>query len=150
MILSLTMPFPIIAAIPAGIVAAMGKGVATIGGSIAGGVASYYIIDGVNDNDQPQISTAILSSASDNKSDSLLAVNFGGAESGLVIITIIIVAALVIYKCGATCRYRCCKKKQSSKKLEGLPLQTLLQPLAQPYTREPSPSKHRLAVRNLD
>ena len=66
---------PIIAAIPAGIGAAVAKSMATVGGSIAGGVASYYIIDSIRDEDQPQISHAILTSASENKSDSLLAVN---------------------------------------------------------------------------
>ena len=119
MILSLAMPFPVIGAIPAGIVAAVGKGAATVGGSVIGGVASYAIIDAVNGNEQPQIQTAILSSASNNESDSLLAINFGGTESGIVIVSIILIAALIIYKCCTTCRYKCCKnKKQSSKKLQ--------------------------------
>ena len=114
------MPAPIIAgAIPAGIAAAVGKSAATVGLSAAGGVASYYIIDSVRGNDQPMISHTILTSASETKSDSLLAVNFGGAESGLVLITILIVAAFLTYKCGATCRYRCCgKRKQSNKQLQ--------------------------------
>ena len=89
------MPAPIIAAIPAGIVVAVGKSTATVGGSIAGGVVSYYIIDSVRDKDQPQISHPILTSASENKSDSLLAVNFGGAQSGMILITILIVATFV-------------------------------------------------------
>ena len=91
------MPAPIIAAIPAGIAAAVGKSAATVGGSIAGGVGSYYIIDSVRDKDQPQISHAILTSASENKSDSLLAVNFGGAELWLILIKILIVATFVTY-----------------------------------------------------
>ena len=118
LILSPVMPFPVIEAIPAGIAAAVGKGAATAGGSVIGVVASYAIIDAVNGNEQPQIQTAILSSASNNESDSLLAVNFGGTESGIVIVSIILIAALIIYKCCATCRYKCCKnKKQSSKKI---------------------------------
>ena len=73
------MPAPIIAAsIPAGIAAAVGKSAATVGLGAAGGVAFYYIIDSVKGNDQPLISHAILTSASETKSDSLLAVNFGG------------------------------------------------------------------------
>ena len=115
MILSLTMQFPVIAAIPAGIAAAVGKGAATVGGSVIGGVASYAIIDAVNGNEEPQIQTAILSSASNNESDSLLAVNFSGTESGIVIISIILIAALIIYKCCATCRYKCCKNKETVK-----------------------------------
>ena len=43
---------PIIAAIPTGIVAAVAKGTATVGGSIAGGVASYYIVDSIRGEDQ--------------------------------------------------------------------------------------------------
>ena len=89
------MAVPIIAEIPADIAAAVGKSAATVGGSIAGGVASYYIIDSVRDKDQPQISHAILTSASENKSDSFLAVNFGGAESGLILIIILILATFV-------------------------------------------------------
>ena len=61
----------------------MDKGVATVGGSVVGGMASYAIIDAVNGNEQPQIQTGILSSASNNESDSLLAVNFSGTESEL-------------------------------------------------------------------
>ena len=45
MILSLVMPVPVIAAIPAGVMAAIGKGAATIGGSVIGGVATYAIVD---------------------------------------------------------------------------------------------------------
>ena len=92
------MPAPIIAAIPAGIGAAVGKSAATVGDSIAGGVVSYYIIDSVRDKYQAQISHAILTPASENKSDSLLAVNFGGAESGMILITILIVATFVTCK----------------------------------------------------
>ena len=46
--------------------------------------------------------------------------NFGRAESGLVLVTILVVAAFLTYKCHATCRYRCCggKRKQSNKKLQ--------------------------------
>ena len=109
-ILSPVMPFPVIAVIPASITAAVGKGAATVGGSVIGGVASYAIIDAVNGNEQPQIQTAILSSASNNESDSLLAVNFGGTESGIVIVSVILIAALIIYKCCTACRYKCCKK----------------------------------------
>ena len=70
------MPVPLIAATPAGVTAAVGKGVATIGGSVIGGVATYAIVDAAKGNQEPQIHTAILSSASNNDSDSLLAVNF--------------------------------------------------------------------------
>ena len=106
------MPAPIIAAISVGIVAAVVKGTATVGGSIAGGVASYYIMDSIRGEDQPQISHAILTSASENKYDSLSALNFGGAESGLILMTILIVAAFVTYKCVRTCQYHFCKHRK--------------------------------------
>ena len=123
MILSLVMPVPVIAAIPAGVAAAIGKGAATIGGSVIGGVATYAIVDAAKGNQEPQIHTAILSSASNNDSDSLLAMNFGGTESGVIIVSIILIAALIIYKCCTSCRYKCCKnKKQSSKKLQNTAL----------------------------
>ena len=114
------MPAPIIAgATAAGIAAAVGKSAATVGLSAAGGVASYYIIDGVRGKEEPMIEHAILTTASKTNSYSLLAVNFGGAESGLVLITILVVIGFLTYKCHATCHYRCCgdKKKLSSKKL---------------------------------
>ena len=86
----LTMPAPIIAgAIP------VGKIAATVGLSAAGGVASYYIIDSVRGNDQPMINHALLTTASETKNDSLLAVSFGGAESGLVLVIILVVAAFL-------------------------------------------------------
>ena len=47
-------------------------------------------------------------------------------------------AALVIYKCCATCRYKCCKKKQSSKKLQRAALANLATAL--------SPALHQRAI----
>ena len=77
----------------------------------------YNIVDSIKGEDQPQISRTILTSASENKSDILLAVNFGGAESVLVLMTILIVAAFVTYKYGWTCQCLYCKhRKQFSKK----------------------------------
>ena len=60
------MPAPILAAVPAGIAAAVAKGTETVGGSIAGGVASYYIIDSVKSEQQPEIAHAILASVLEN------------------------------------------------------------------------------------
>ena len=97
------MPALIIAAIPTGLVAAVAKCTTTVGGSIAGGVASYYIVDSIREENNHQISDAILTSASENKSDSLLAVNFGGAESGQILMAILTVAVFMTYKCGQTC-----------------------------------------------
>ena len=105
---------------PAGMAAAAAKGAATIGGTVAasigGGVASYYIIKGVNGDEQPQIYHAIVASASETKLDFLHGFNFGQAESSLVLLTMIIVAIFILYKCGNTCRYRCCKKNKFSHK----------------------------------
>ena len=81
----LIMPAPaIIKAIQAGIVAA-GKTAGTIGAATTGGVASYLIIDKIKRKQQPMISHAISSGASETKSDSLLAVNFGGTESAMIL-----------------------------------------------------------------
>ena len=106
------MPAPILAAVPAGKAAAVAKGTATVGGSIAGGVASYYIVDSIRREQKPQIAHAILTSESENKYDFLLASNFRGAESGLILLTIMVVATFIMYKCGRTCSYRCCKHKK--------------------------------------
>ena len=134
------MPAPILAAVLAGIAAALAKGTATVGGSIAGGVVSYYIEDSIRGEDQPQISHAILTSASENKSDSLLAVNFGGAESGLILMTILIVATFVTYICGWICQYHCCKHmKQSSKKLQRAAIANMAAALG-PHLQQEEPS----------
>ena len=113
------MTAPILAGIgAAGIAAAVGKSAATVGLSAAGGVASYYIVDAARGKDEPMIGHAILTTASETNSDSLLAVNFGGAESGLILITVLIVIGLIVFKCHNT--YRCCgrKKKLSRKRME--------------------------------
>ena len=128
--LSLVMPVPLIATIPAGVAAAVGKGAATIGGSVIGGVATYAIVDAAKGNQEPQIHTAILSSAANNDSDSLLAVNFGGTESGIIIVSIILIAALIIFKCCKACRYKCCKKP-SSKQLQRAALLSLASVVSQ-------------------
>ena len=93
---------------------------ATVGLSAAGGIASYYIVDAARGKDEPMIGHVILTMASETNSDSLLAVNFGGAESGLVLITLLIVIGLIVFKCHNTCHYRCCgrKKKLSRKRME--------------------------------
>ena len=122
------MPAPIIAGLgAAGIAAAVGKSAATVGLSAAGGVASYYIVDAARGKDEPMIGHAILTTASETNSDSLLAVNFGGAESGLVLITVLVLIGFIVYKCHNTCHYRCCggKKKLSSKKIERAALANL-------------------------
>ena len=122
------MPAPILAGLgAAGIAAAVGKSAATVGLSAAGGVASYYIVDAARGKDEPMIGHAILTTASETNSDSLLAVNFGGTESGLVLITALIVIGFKVFKCHNTCHYRCCggKKKLSSKKIERAALANL-------------------------
>ena len=94
------MPVPILAGITAaGAAAAMGKGAATVGLSTAGGVASYYIVDAARAKHDPMIGHAILMTASKTNSDSLLAVHFGGAESGLVLITVLLVIGMIAFKC---------------------------------------------------
>ena len=115
------MPAPIIAGLgAAGIAAAVGKSAATVGLSAAGGVASYYIVDAARGKDEPMIGHAILTTASETNSDSLLAVNFGGAESGIILVTVLIVIGLIVFKCHNTCHYRCSggKKKLSCKRME--------------------------------
>ena len=96
----------------------MGKGAATVGLSASGGVASYYIVDAARAKHDPMIGHAILTTASETNSDSLLAVNFGGAESGLVLITVLLVIGMIAFKC-KNC-LRCCgrQKKISQKKME--------------------------------
>ena len=98
----------------AGIAAPVGKSAATVGSSAAGGVASYYIVDAARGKNEPKIVHAILTTASKTNSDSLLAMNFGGAESGLVLITVLLVIGMIVFKCHKNCR-RCCggKKKIS-------------------------------------
>ena len=94
------MPVPILAGITAaGAAAAMGKGAATVGLSAARGVASYYIVDAARAKHDPMIGHAILMTASETNSDSLLAVNFSGAESGLVLIAVLLVIGMIVYKC---------------------------------------------------
>ena len=97
----------------------MGKGAATVGLSAAGGVASYYIVDAARAKHDPMIGHAILTTSSETNSDSLLAVNFGGAESGLVFITVLLAIGMIVFKCHKNC-LRCCgrKKKISHKKME--------------------------------
>ena len=74
------MPAPILAGITAaGVAAAMGKGAAVVRLSAAGGIASYYIVDAARAKHDPMIGHAILTTASETNSDSLLAVNFRGA-----------------------------------------------------------------------
>ena len=117
---NLRMPAPIIAGLGTeGIAAAVGKSAATVGLSAAGGVASYYIVDAARGKDEPMIGHAILTTASETNSDSLLAVNFGGAESGLVLTTMLLVIGMIVFKCNKNC-LRCCgmKKKISHKKME--------------------------------
>ena len=94
------MPAPILAGLgAAGIAAAVGKSTATVGLIAAGGVASYYIVDAARAKHDPMIGHAILMTASKTESDSLLAVNFSGAESGLVLIAILLVIGMIVYKC---------------------------------------------------
>ena len=94
------MPAPILAGIgAAGIAAAVGKGAATVGLSAAGGVASYYIVDAARAKHDPMIGHAILTTATQTDSDSLVAVNFSGAESGLVLVAVLIVVFMILYKC---------------------------------------------------
>ena len=117
------MPDPILAGITAaGAAAAMGKGAATVGLSAAGGVASYDIVDAARSKDEPMIGHAILTTASETNSDSLLAVNFGSTESGLVLITVLLVIGMIVFKCHKNC-LRCCgrKRKISHKKWSKLP-----------------------------
>ena len=115
-----TMPAPIIAGLgAAGIAAAVGKSAATVGLSAAGGVASYYIVDAARGKDEPMIGHAILTMASETNSDSLLAMNFSGSESGLVLITVLLVIGMIVFKCHKNC-LSCCgrRKKISHKKME--------------------------------
>ena len=114
------MPAPILTGIgAAGIAAAVGKGAATVGLSAAGGVAAYYIVDAARAKHDPMIGHAILKTASETNSDSLLAVNFGDAESGLVLITVLLVIGMIVFKCHKNC-LSCCgrRKKISHKKME--------------------------------
>ena len=77
------MPAPIIAGQgAAGIAAAVGKSAATVGLSAAGGIASCYIVDAARGKDEPMIGHAILTTASETNSNSLLAVNFRGPKKG--------------------------------------------------------------------
>ena len=118
-----TMPAPILAGLgAAGIAAAVGKSAATVGLSASGGVASYYIVDAAWGKDEPMIGHAILTTASETNSDSLLAVNFGGTKSGLVLITVLLVIGMIVFKCHKNC-LRCCdrKRKISHKKRSELP-----------------------------
>ena len=124
------MPAPILAGIgAAGITAAMGKGPATVGLSAAGGVASYYIVDAARAKHDPMIGHAILTTASKTESDSLLAVNFSGAESGLVLIAILLVIGMIVYKCKNCLCLKCCGRQQkiSKKKMERQALINLAQ-----------------------
>ena len=105
------MPAPILAGLgAAGIAVAVGKSAATVGLSAAGGVASYYIVDAARGKDEPMIGHAILTTA----------MNFGGNESGLILIIVLILIGLIVFKCHTTCRYRYCggKKKLSQKRME--------------------------------
>ena len=124
------MPAPILAGIgAAGIATAVGKGAAKVGLSAAGGVASYYIVDAARAKHDPMIGHAILTTATQTDSDSLVAVNFSGAESGLVLIAILLVIGMILYKCkNCLCR-RCCGKERkiSQKKMERLALINLAQ-----------------------
>ena len=115
------MPAPILAGIgAAGIAAAVGKGAATVGLSAAGGVASYYIVDAARAKHDPMIGHAILTTATQTDSDSLVAVNFSGAESGLVLVAVLIVVFMILYKCKNCLCMRCCGKarKTSQKEME--------------------------------
>ena len=117
------MPAPILAGLgAAGIAAAVGKSTATVGLSAAGGVASYYIVDAARGKDELMIGHAILTTASETNSDRLQAVNFGGAESGFVLITMLLVIGMIVFKCHKNC-LRCCgrKRKISHKKWSKLP-----------------------------
>ena len=124
------MPAPILAGIgAAGIAAAVGKGAATVGLSAAGGVASYYIVDAARAKHDPMIGHAILTTATQTDSDSLVAVNFSGAESGLVLIAILLVIGMILYKCKNCLCLRCCGKERkiSQKKMERQALINLAQ-----------------------
>ena len=124
------MPAPILAGLgAAGIAAAVGKGAATVGLSAAGGVASYYIVDTARAKHDHIIGHAILTTATQTDSDSLVAVNFSGAESGLVLIAILLVIGMIVYKCKNCLCLKCCGKKQkiSQKKMERQALINLAQ-----------------------
>ena len=109
------MPAPIIAGVgAAGIAAALGKSAATVGLSAAGGVASYYIVDAARAKHDPMIGHAILTTATQTDSDSLVAVNFSGAESGLVIIAILLVVGMIVYKVKDCLCLKCCGKQQKT------------------------------------
>ena len=125
-----TIPAPIIAGVgAAGIAAALGKSAATVGLSAAGGVASYYIVDAARAKHDLMIGHAILTTATQTDSDSLVAVNFSGAESCLVLFAILLVIGMIIYKCKDCLCLRCCGKKQkiSQKKMEHQALINLAQ-----------------------
>ena len=98
----------------------MGKGAATVGLSAAGGVASYYIVNAAKAKNDPTSGHAILMTASETNSDSLLAVNFSGAESGLVLIAVLLVIGMIVYKCKNCLCLKCCGRQQkiSKKKME--------------------------------
>ena len=68
----------ILAAIPAGMIAA-GKAAASVGVTATGAVVGYGVIREIQKGDQPmpQISHGVQSTASETKSESLMAVNFG-------------------------------------------------------------------------
>ena len=124
------MPAPIIAGVgAAGIAAALGKSAATVGLSAAGGVASYYIVDAARAKHDPMIGHAILTTATQTESDSLVAVNFSGAESALVIIAILLVVGFIVYKAKDCLCLKCCGKQQktSQRKMERQALVNLAQ-----------------------
>ena len=62
------------------------------------------------------ISHAILSGASETKSDSLLAINFGGTESAMVLVGALLLRGIILWRCCKCCCYRCCRSRQLTSK----------------------------------
>ena len=86
----------------------MSKGAVIMGGSVVGGVTTYYIVDVIKGSDSPTTCHAIIPFASQQQSELLVNVNLGGGLSTVVIIFVLLVSLLCKYKCGIRCGRKCC------------------------------------------
>ena len=112
------MPFLALAAIPARAAAVAGKDAAGVGITAAGTAVGYGVIRGIQKAEEPtpQISDSILTSASETESESIIAFNFGGSTSIIVILVVILVGSFIVWRCCSCCLPTRCRTSRMNQK----------------------------------